>query len=159
MCEYFNMKTKSFLIFLFTIGFTTAHSQTKESGSKIYESVSLVKDDSTFLALKDTAQAHLQTFIDSLNKYGRNTANYRFTIKSDFVEGDEHEHMWSLIFNYNNGDFKGIFIDSAFTIKNIKTGDKVIIRRESIEDWSIDNLITGKHIGYFSEMYIKSKEN
>ena len=52
----------------------------------------------------------------------------------------------------------GIFIDSAFDIKNIKTGDKVIIPRKDIEDWSVNNLITGKSIGYYSEMYLNSKK-
>ena len=149
---------KRYLMFLLIL-VTAAHGQTKVSGSKTYQSVSLVKDDSTFLALKDTAQAHLQIFIDSLNKHSRDTANYRFTVKSDFIEGDEHEHMWSLIFVSNKDEFKGVFIDSAFTIKNINTGDKIIINRKDIEDWSIDNLVTGGHTGYYSEMYIKSKEN
>ncbi|MDP9077331.1 MAG: DUF2314 domain-containing protein [Bacteroidota bacterium] len=149
---------KRFLVFLFIVGYTAAHGQTKVSGNTIYQSVSLVKDDSTFLALKDTAQAHLHIFIDSLNKHGKDVEHYRFTIKSDFIEGDEHEHMWSLIFSYSNNNFNGVFIDSAFTIKNIKTGDKVSVNCKSIEDWSIDNLVTGAHTGYYSEMYIKSKE-
>jgi len=164
MCRLVNVRMsgvmmKSCLMLLFILVYTTAHGQTKVSGSKTYQSVSLVKDDSSFLALKDTAQAHLQIFIDNLNKHGRDTANYRFIVKSDFVEGDEHEHMWTLILGYNRDEFKGVFIDSAFTIKNIKTGDKVTINRKNIEDWSIDNLVTGTHIGYYSEMYIKSKED
>src|SRR5580704_14747952 len=127
---------------LFMIICAPAFCQIKTSGSGNYGSVGLPKGDSTFLALKDTAQAHLQTFIDSLNIHGPDTANYRFGIKSDFVEDDTHEHMWSLILNYDKGGFKGIFIDSAFDIKYIKTGDKVSIKRAGVEDWSFYNKIT-----------------
>lgn len=148
---------KLYLVLLLLLICAHGFCQTKTSGSGNYRSISLPKDDSTFLALKDTAQAHLQTFIDSLNIHGRDTANYRFGVKSDFVENDNHEHMWSLILSYNKGSFKGIFIDSAFDLKHIKTGDKVTINRAAIEDWSVYNKVTGKTIGYYSEMYLGGK--
>ena len=148
---------KLYLPLLFLVICTNTFCQVKTSGSGDYGSVSLPKGDSTFLALKDTAQAHLQTFIDSLNIHGPDTANYRFGIKSDFVENDTHEHMWSLILTYDSSNFKGIFIDSAFDIKNIKTGDKVSINRAGVEDWTFYNKITGKTIGNFSEMYLDEK--
>ena len=140
------------LVLIFSRGFC----QTTKSSN--YSSISLIEDDSTFLALKDTAQAHLQIFIDSLTLHGLDTANYRFGVKTDFVENDEHEHMWSAATSYDNGKFRGYFIDSAFVIKNIKTWDKVVLNPKDIEDWSIYNKITGKTIGYYSEMYLNSKE-
>ncbi|HEY2583360.1 MAG TPA: DUF2314 domain-containing protein [Mucilaginibacter sp.] len=133
--------------------------QNNNNNSKNYSAVPLVRDDSTFLALKDTAQAHLQTFLDSLKIHGRDTLNYQFSVKSDFVENDIHEHMWSLILSYDNSDFKGFFIDSAFDIKNIKTWDKVVIHKMDIEDWSMYNKRTGKTIGYYSEMLLNKKED
>ena len=148
---------KIFLVLLFLIICTHAFCQIKTSGSDNYGSVGLPKGDSTFLALKDTAQAHLQTFIDSLKIHGLDTANYRFGVKSDFVENVTHEHMWSLILTYDTSNFKGIFIDSAFNVKNIKTGDNVSINRTGIEDWSFYNKITGKTIGNYSEMYLEEK--
>ncbi len=148
---------KIYFSFLLLLICTPAFCQINTSGSGNYGSVGLPKGDSTFLALKDTAQAHLQTFIDSLNIHGPDTANYRFGIKSDFVEKGTHEHMWSLILSYNKGKFKGIFIDSAFDIKYIKTGDKVSINRVGVEDWSFYNKITGKTMGYYSEMYLEEK--
>jgi uncharacterized protein YegJ (DUF2314 family) len=147
------------LTFLFIGIYTTGYCQKKVSGSENYSSVNLAKGDATFLALKDTAQTHLQNFIDSLNIHGRDTANYRFGVKSDFVEKDVHEHMWSLILSYADGNFKGVFIDSAFNIKNIKTWDRVIVHKKDIEDWSIYNRITGKTIGNYSEMYLKEQGN
>jgi uncharacterized protein YegJ (DUF2314 family) len=145
---------KKYLTFIFITICAQGFCQT--SGN--YVSINLSKDDSTFLALKDTAQAHLQTFIDSLRVHGRDTINFQFAVKSEFVEKADHEHMWSLILGYDKGRFNGIFIDSAFVLKHIKTGDKVSINRKNIEDWTIYNKVTGKTIGYYSEMYLNSKQ-
>jgi len=125
--------------------------------SKTYESVDLPADDSTFMALKDTAQRHLQTFIDSLDKHGKDSKKYIFHVKSEFVQNDEHEHMWSEIYSRNNGVLKGVFADSGFKVHNIKTGDSVAISKDEIEDWSVLNRLTGKTIGEFSAKYLQDK--
>jgi uncharacterized protein YegJ (DUF2314 family) len=65
--------------------------------------------------------------------------------------------MWSRIYERNNDVFKGIFIDSAYEVKNIKTGDTVAIDKNEIDDWSINNKLTGKTMGEFSIKYLKSK--
>jgi len=147
---------KIYLILIFLIICASA-CQNKSNSEKKYDVVPLPKDDSTFLALKDTAQAHLQTFIDSLNIHGKETADYRFGVKSDFIENGIHEHMWSQISRYDKGWFKGIFIDSAFDLKHIKTGDKVSVNREAVEDWSVYNKVTGKMVGNYSLRYLNGK--
>lgn len=146
------------LILFYTCVVFKAAAQTVRNDSMEYSSVKLEKDDKVFLALKDTAQKHLQVFINDLNKHGKDGKNYRFGIKSDFVQNGKHEHMWSRIYEYKNGVFKGVFIDSAFTVKNIKMGDKVAINRTAIEDWAIDNLINGETLGNFSDKYLESKK-
>jgi hypothetical protein len=63
------------------------------------DSVNVVKlktDDEKFLSLKDTAQAKLHIFLDSLKPHALDS-NYRFLVKSDFAEGKDHEHMWSVV--------------------------------------------------------------
>jgi len=94
-----------------TIG---ANCQTVVKNNVEYKSVELVEGDKVFLALKDTAQKHLQIFIENLKKHGLDQKNYRFDVKSDFVQNGNHEHMWSAVYEYKNGYFKGVFIDSAF---------------------------------------------
>ncbi|HVW15768.1 MAG TPA: DUF2314 domain-containing protein [Mucilaginibacter sp.] len=133
-------------------------SQTVVKDNIEYSSVELKSGDKIFLALKDTAQKHLQMFIDELNKHGSDSANYRFAVKSDFVQNRDHEHMWSMVYAYKNGVFKGVFIDSAFKLRNIKMGDKVSIDHSEVEDWSIENISTGKIIGQFSVKYLESKK-
>jgi uncharacterized protein YegJ (DUF2314 family) len=123
-----------------------------------YSSVHLDKDNKIFLALKDTSQKHLTLFISNLNKYGKDYKTYRFVVKSDFVQNGNHEHMWSRIFQYKDWVFKGVFIDSAFTVKTIKMGDRVSIKKAEIEDWTIDNALTRKSLGGFSIKFLESKE-
>ena len=81
-------------------------------------------------------------------------ANFRFAIKSDFVENGVHEHMWSQVSVYKGENFDGVFIDSPFDLKNIKTGDKVSIKKINIEDWIIDDYKTKSETGYFSKNYL-----
>ena len=132
--------------------------QTVRKNNVEYSSVELAKDDKIFLALKDTAQKHLSIFIDNLKKHGHENKSYWFAVKSDFFQNGNHEHMWSTIFEYKNDIFKGVFIDSAFTVKNIRMGDKVMIDRNKIEDWLIYNAIEDKTMGDFSKKYLDSKK-
>ncbi len=150
------MKNLLFILLLFAI--TGAYGQqTKVENNVLYKSVTLPKDDARFLALKRTAQKYIPQFIDSLQKHGSDTQGYRFVVKSDFVEGDTHEHMWSEVVGYSNGFFKAIFIDSPFTLKNIKLGDKISIKETDVEDWAVNNLRTKQITGEFSEKYLNSK--
>ena len=148
---------KIYLFLLYVCFATSAFCQTKVENNVEYKAVGLVKDDSTFLALKDTAQKHLPYFIQSLKKHGSEIKRYRFIVKSDFAQKGVHEHMWSAVSTYDSHIFKGIFIDSPFNLKNIKTGDNVTINESGIEDWVIYDLRTGKRIGDFSAKYLDSK--
>lgn len=132
--------------------------QSKIKNDTLYKSVSLAKDDAEFLALKAKAQKYIGEFIEAVNKYGRDAENYRLNVKSDFVDNGVHEHMWSQIIIYKNGVFGGVFADSPFKLKNIKTGQKVNIKKEDIEDWVIYNSKNEKIAGYFSEEYLKTKQ-
>jgi len=117
---------------------------------------SLPAGDSTFLSLKDTAQAHLKMFIDSLAAHHADT-NYRFIIKSDFLDGEKHEHMWSTIIGYEDDKFSGQFSDSAYYLKNIHPGDPVRVSRKDVEDWAMFDYKRDITIGNYSEKYLKSK--
>lgn len=145
------------MLMVITICESCRHNKPVVKKSDNYRSVDLKKDDSIFLTLMDTAQAHLPAFINYLREHGRDTAIYRFAIKSDYYENDNHEHMWARINSYQNGIFKGVFIDSPFVLKNIKRGDYISIKKDSVEDWSIYNTATHKSIGEFSDKYLKSK--
>jgi uncharacterized protein YegJ (DUF2314 family) len=121
------------------------------------QSVNLKTDDEQFLALKDTAQARINTFIDSLKPHALDS-NYRFLVKSDFVDGKEHEHMWSVVYKYADGKFTGIFADSAMYLKNIQPGAPVMIKQSDVEDWAIYDYLHNKDMGNFSDKYLRSKK-
>jgi len=125
--------------------------------SSVSQVTALPKDDQGFLALKDTAQTHLNIFIDSLKKYAKDS-NYRFLIKSDFYDGTNHEHMWSEITDYKANGFKAMFADSAYMVKNIKQGDTLTIKRKDVEDWTIFDNKSKKRYGFYSEGYLKSRQ-
>ncbi|MDB5128784.1 DUF2314 domain-containing protein [Mucilaginibacter sp.] len=119
--------------------------------------VNLKKGDTRVLALKDTAQAKLHIFLDSLKPHALDS-NYRFLVKSDFAEGKNHEHMWSVVYKYANGKFTGIFADSAIYLKNIKMGDPVLIKAKDVEDWAMYDYLRNTDMGNFSDKYLRSKQ-
>ncbi|SDD59367.1 Uncharacterized conserved protein YegJ, DUF2314 family [Mucilaginibacter pineti] len=148
---------KNYLFILLIVAATNGFCQVKVENNVQYKTVKLKADDGVFLSLKRLAQKRMPEFVDSLKKNGADYKNFRFIVKSDFVEQGSHEHMWSRVFVYNKEVFKAIFIDSPFTIKNIKTGDKILIRKSDIEDWVIyKNEV--KVAGDFSEKYLNSKQ-
>ncbi|WP_177183911.1 DUF2314 domain-containing protein [Mucilaginibacter sp. OK283] len=130
--------------------------QTKVEKDVKYQSVRLKKDDAEFLKLKDTAQKHMPEFLDMLKEHGADYNNYRFIVKSDFVEDTNHEHMWSQIVGYSNGVFRAVFIDSPFNLKKIKNGDKIAIKKTNVEDWAVFRN-NERIAGDFSEKYLNSK--
>ncbi|HVW96672.1 MAG TPA: DUF2314 domain-containing protein [Mucilaginibacter sp.] len=146
------------ILFILMIGYpVVAFCQRKVENDTVYQSVKLDKNDRIFLALKDSAQKYLPGFIKRLNSHGKDVDNYRFTIKSDFVENGTHEHMWSRVFEFDGTAFKGVFIDSPFEIHNIKIGDKVSIKSGDVEDWQVEDFKAKTHQGDFSGKYLKSK--
>jgi uncharacterized protein YegJ (DUF2314 family) len=144
------------LLIVFTAILLMACNNHHKAAAK-FKSVDLEKDDPVILALMDTAQVHMHVFIDSLNAHGAEMKHYVFSIKSDYAENGVHEHMWSRIFNYRDGRFRGFFADSAFRLKNIKFNDSVSIKKGDVEDWLISDLVTHKTIGEFSVKYLKRK--
>jgi len=129
----------------------------KETKTGSVEVVSLKTDDQKFLELKDTAQANLHVFLDSLKPHALDS-NYRFLVKSDFVEGKDHEHMWSVVYKYADGKFTGIFADSAIYLKNIKMGAPVLINQKDVEDWAMYDYKRNTDMGNFSDKYLRSKQ-
>ena len=129
-------------------------SQNKTENASV---VQLKTNDEMIQAFKDTAQAKLNIFIDSLKPHALDS-NYRFLVKSDFREGKEHEHMWSVVYKYADGKFTGIFADSAIVLKNIKLGDPVLINQKEIEDWAIYDYKRNTDLGNFSDKYLRSRQ-
>ena len=153
MLRDLNMKRLLVILLLFTA--VNATCQTKIQNDTEYKAVNLKVNDAVFLRLKDTAQKYMPRFINALSK---NKNQYRFLVKSNFTEDGKHEHMWSQIVLYDAGSFEGIFIDSPFDLKRIKTGDKVKIAKKDVEDWAIFNAKDEKIAGGFSIDCLEKKK-
>jgi uncharacterized protein YegJ (DUF2314 family) len=131
---------------------------TNENDKKENASVVQLKtDDEKIAAFKDTAQTKLHIFLDSLKPHALDS-NYRFLVKSDFVEGNSHEHMWSVVYKYADGKFTGIFADSAIVLKKLKIGAPVLINQKDIEDWAIYDYKRNTDMGNFSDKYLRSQQ-
>lgn len=151
------MNVKNLWLLITVLAVASACNNAEKKKANAPEAVALKTDDEMFLALKDTAQAKIGMFIDSLKSHGLDS-NYRFMVKSDFVDGKEHEHMWSMVYKYANGSVTGAFVDSAYFLKNIKSGDNVNIKTQDIEDWAMYDNVRNTSIGNFSDKYLRSKE-
>jgi len=123
--------------------------------SKPYQPFAVKAIDTTFVGLKDTAQKNIPRFIAALSKSPR---GYRFLIKSEFTENGKHEHLWSQVKVYSDGIFKGIFIDSPFDLHNIKTGDKIAIKKSAVEDWAVFDRKGIRVDGNYSDKYEKMQK-
>jgi len=123
--------------------------------NKPYQIFAVKAIDTTFVGLKDTAQKNIPRFIAALSKSPK---GYRFLIKSEFTENGKHEHLWSQVKIYSNGIFKGIFIDSPFDLHNIKTGDKIAIRKNAVEDWAVFDRKGIRVDGNYSDKYEKMQK-
>lgn len=113
--------------------------------------------DSQILALKDTAQKYLPEFIGSVQLYG-DDENYGHLVKSDFADGDKHEHMWSEVISYRDAIFTCVLKDVAYNLNNIHKGDTVNVKSNQVEDWVILDDAMQSRRGYFSEKYLEGKD-
>lgn len=117
----------------------------------------LDQDDPSFLQLKDTAQKYLPDFIKLLEKHAGDS-NYMFLLKSDFADGEVHEHMWSVPFSFTGNSFRAVFSDSAYDVKGVLHGDTITIKIADVEDWVLYDNVLKTRTGYFSEKYLKGED-
>jgi uncharacterized protein YegJ (DUF2314 family) len=85
---------------------------------------------------KQDALSKLDYFIDSFNIHSNDTT-FQYSLKVDFVDNGEHEHMWISLNKIVNGQFQGLLGNEPQIVKNIKFGDLVSVTKDQIEDWII----------------------
>ncbi|WP_295768152.1 DUF2314 domain-containing protein [uncultured Mucilaginibacter sp.] len=120
--------------------------------------MNLPTGDSAFLALKDTAQAKINQFVDSLKLHAADEKNYVFAVKSDFIKDGQHEHMWSRFFVVNSNTFQGMLVDSPYVLKKLKIQDEVKVPLKEVEAWVIYDEVHKQKIGSFSSKYLEGQK-
>jgi uncharacterized protein YegJ (DUF2314 family) len=114
------------------------------------------KDPELEKAQKD-ALANLDYFIKSFNAHLMDTL-FHYSLKVDFVKNEEHEHMWITLKKIINDKFQGILDSDPEIIKNIKSGDLIIITKDQIEDWMIIDTKTKSWEGGFSVKVLEKRK-
>jgi len=103
------------------------------------------------------ALANLDYFLKTFETNTKDTS-FSFSLKADFIENDEHEHMWISFNKMENGQFQGYLENDPQILKNIKYGDLVKLKKEQIEDWIIFNSKDNKMEGGYSTKVFLERE-
>lgn len=127
--------------------------RTEETADKV---VRLSANDASLETYKDKAQNELQYLIDFMNDHEKDDELFRYAVKADFVEGDHSEHMWVQVNEFKDGSFFGRLANEPNTIKEIKYGDNVTVKRENVEDWILQDFLTNTKVGGYSSEYIRN---
>lgn len=127
--------------------------QTEESADQVAR---LAANDDSLKACKDKAQKELPYLIDFMNDHEKDDELFRYAVKADFVEGDNSEHMWVQVNEFKDGHFFGRLANEPNTIKEIKYGDNVTVKRENVEDWILQDFLTNTKVGGYSSEYIRN---
>jgi len=109
----------------------------------------LSKDNPGVLDAKKQAQTEMGWFIANWQNYS-NDSHYIFSIKNNFYDGNEYEHMWVTVTDYKDGIFYGKLDNDPFVVKNLKYNDTVSVKKENVEDWIMYNGYLDKATGGFS---------
>jgi uncharacterized protein YegJ (DUF2314 family) len=106
-------------------------------------------DDPELLHARNEAIKSLDYFISSFSEH-HNDTNLNFSIKADFLDNGQHEHMWIDLQKIENDQFIGYLGNEPQIVKNIKYRDPVSISKSQIEDWLIVDSRTNQYEGGFS---------
>ena len=132
--------------------FFKRNKQAEETTDKV---VSLSANDASLMACKDKAQKELQYLIDFMDDHEKDDELFRYAVKADFVEDGHSEHMWVQVDEFKDGHFFGRLANEPNTIKKIKYGDNVTVKREDVEDWILQDFLTNTKVGGYPSEYIR----
>src|SRR3990167_6264403 len=103
---------------------------------------------------KEKAQEGIDYFIDHLKKFAV-TEGWMFSVKRDFVENGEHEHMWVEVDTYLDGKFYGRLDNVPETVKESRIETPTSVKKEEIEDWLFFDPRIQKMVGGYSTEVLK----
>ena len=147
------IKQTIFLLIATCILISCSGQNTKSSDPVVYANA---KDPELEKAKQD-ALSKLDYFINSFNVHSKDTT-YQYSLKIDFIDNGEHEHMWISLNKIMNGQFQGLLGNDPQIIKNIKFGDIVKVTKDQIEDWIIMDTKTNTWEGGYSVKVLQKRQ-
>lgn len=104
--------------------------QTQQTADQV---ANLSAGDASLKTYQDKAQKELQYLIDFMNDHQKDDELFRYAVKTNFIEADHSEHMWVQVNEFKDGYFLGQLANEPNTIKEIKYGDNVTVKRERLD--------------------------
>jgi uncharacterized protein YegJ (DUF2314 family) len=148
-----NIRQTIFLMIAACILISCSGQNTKSSDPVVYAKA---KDPELEKAKQD-ALSKLDYFINSFNAHSNDTT-YQYSLKVDFVDNGEHEHMWIFLNKIINEQFQGLLENEPQIVKNIKFGDIVRVTKDQIEDWIIMDSKTNNWEGGYSVKVLQKRQ-
>jgi len=149
-----NIRTAIFLVITSFVLISCSGQTTKTNDPIVYAK----SEDPELEKAKQDAIFNLDYFIKSFQSKSTDTI-IQYSIKMDFTDNGEHEHMWILVNNFENGKFNGYLGNEPEIVKNVKIGQQIIIDKNLIEDWLIMDTRTGKWEGGYSIKVLMNRKN
>lgn len=106
------------------------------------------------------AQENIGVFLNSVEKLSSNLKTH--SVKKEFVDRGEKEHMWVSVVSYKDDKFIGVLNNEPVWVKNIRIGDVVAVNKGDVEDWNIASEKDGQfnlEAGLYSEKCFKESTN
>lgn len=107
---------------------------------------------------KQEAFAKLEYFIKSFQSNSNDTI-FQYSVKMDFTDSGEHEHMWVFVNKFKNGAFIGYLGNEPQIVKNVQFGQQIKVDKDLIEDWLIMDTRTGNWEGGYSIKVLMNRQN
>lgn len=146
-------------LYLFLLSLTIFLSCTTRNKNPDDPTVEAEANDPELEQAKKDAHGKLDYFINAFLSDSSANTTHAYSIKADFIENDQHEHMWIELTKIEGDKFKGVLGNEPEVITQFKIGDSINISKEQIEDWIIfDNGTEEFEGGYSVKVFQKRGE-
>ena len=144
---------KATFYFVFLLSLTFSCKRSNPNDPIVYRQ----ENDPELEEAREDALSTLDYFVNSFNSYSSDSS-YVYSIKTEFIEQGQSEHMWLSLLKIRGNYFQGVLNNDPEKLKEIKFGDTVSIRRHQIEDWLIYNSKNKKTEGGYSISVLEARQ-
>jgi uncharacterized protein YegJ (DUF2314 family) len=149
------MRTSYIYLILFLICWIYA---CKENSTKSVDPIVYAEsNDPELEKAKMEALASINHFVSSYKLHSLDTL-YQYSLKIDFNDKGNHEHMWVEVKDIDGDEYTGILGNDPQVVTNVKYGDRVMVTKDKIEDWLIYNVNKDSMEGGYSVKVFQSRQ-